>query len=186
VADCSASTIAHRSGLPWRCECPVCELPPRASGFTRCGEIRQRCSDLPDLLARRCFAGTGSQSLAGDSDGGHGGRGSPGIAAFLLAFIPLPTQQVGFGTAWCGPGAASESAVLVLINPDSVNSGDAASGADTSTPAYQQQAEQFKALCTGVATSRLQECAVLLAVGAALAIASVAFLTYRPRWLLDG
>ena len=108
------------------------------------------------------------------------------IAAFLLAFIPLPTQQVGFGTAWCGPGAASESAVLVLINPDSVNSGDAASGADTSTPAYQQQAEQFKALCTGVATSRLQECAVLLAVGAALAITSVALLTSRPRWLLNG
>jgi len=107
------------------------------------------------------------------------------IAAFLLAFIPLPTQQVGFGTAFCGPGAASEAAVLVLINPDSVNSGDAASGADTSTPAYQQQAEQFKALCTGVATSRLQECAVLLAVGAALAIASVALLTYRPRWLLN-
>jgi hypothetical protein len=102
------------------------------------------------------------------------------FAAFLMAFIPLPTQEGGFG--WCGPGASSESAVVVRINPDSVNSGF---GVDTSTPEYQQQARQFKALCEGVADTRLQECAVLLFVGAALAVASVAFLTYRPRWLLD-
>jgi hypothetical protein len=87
------------------------------------------------------------------------------IAAAILALSPLPAATAfGAEVGWCGPGTASESALVVTLNPSSVNSG-------SSGTLEQQQA--FMAYCEGIANSRLQWAGIVAlasVIGAALAI----------------
>ena len=111
------------------------------------------------------------------------------VYAFLLAFLPLPTQSFLSGSAWCGPGSSSESAVFVRINPDSVNGGSQPFITGSLSASQQQQLDEantaFKAYCTGVADTRLEQAAVVLLLGLAVGGAAVLLLKQKPRWLQD-
>jgi hypothetical protein len=111
------------------------------------------------------------------------------VIGFVLAFIPLPTQDFAGSTGWCGPGTTSESAVFVRLDPNSVNDGDSSLQPQPSSSVTQGQIDQakaeFKSYCTGIADTRLEQASVLTLPGLILGVGAVALLRSKPRWLLD-
>ena len=107
------------------------------------------------------------------------------VVGVVFALIPLPTQNVsllgGTGGAWCGPGSTSESALVVRLDPNSVNSGDTGDTTNITPAQIATAKRQFKSYCVGIADTRLTLAGVLLGVGAVLALAMVVAL-YRIDW----
>jgi hypothetical protein len=105
------------------------------------------------------------------------------IAAALMMLLPLPVQDQGLlGPLYCGPGATTDSALQVMLNPNDVNT-------DPGVPAPQlsaadQQAQDATNLhnvqkCQTAAKARFIPAviALLLAIGVGLAVPSI----LRPR-----
>lgn len=106
-----------------------------------------------------------------------------GWAAILL-FIPLPVQDTGLGSiGTCGPGYASESAIAVRMNPNSVVEDDRPNVDPTSIVAAQEQ-QEFVDYCTAIADSRIKLSAVIGIVGVIVGSATVLLATTRPSWVL--
>jgi hypothetical protein len=94
-----------------------------------------------------------------------------GIAAALaLLFVPLSVGRTTEGStilqSFCGPGATSDNAVQVRIDPGIVNTGGIPG--EPAAPAAQQR--QLTAFCTRQADTRLTEAAVTAAVALILGI----------------
>jgi hypothetical protein len=105
------------------------------------------------------------------------------IAATLMMLLPLPVQDVGIlGPLYCGPGATSDNALQIMLNPNEVNT-------DPGVPVRQVSASEKQAQdatdlhnvqsCQTAAKTRFIPAmiALLLAVGGGLAVPSI----LRPR-----
>ena len=92
-------------------------------------------------------------------------------AALTLLFVPLPVQRAPSGAviAFCGPGATSDNAVQVRLDPGIVNAGGAPGQAGTA--AQQQQLERF---CTHEADSQLIESAVIAVLALLIGLPMIA------------
>jgi hypothetical protein len=104
-----------------------------------------------------------------------------GIAAALaLLFVPLSVGRTTAGTtilqSFCGPGATSDNAVQVRIDPGIVNTGGIP-GEPAAPAAEQRQLEQF---CTREADTRLTEAGVTAAIALILGIGAT-MLSRRSR-----
>jgi hypothetical protein len=86
-------------------------------------------------------------------------------AALALIFVPLGLERSATTLGFCGPGATSDNAFQVRIDPGIVNTGGAPGQA---APVKQQQ--QLEEFCTGEADTRLTEAAVTAAVALILGI----------------
>ncbi|MDX6394121.1 MAG: hypothetical protein QOJ73_5184 [Streptosporangiaceae bacterium] len=91
-------------------------------------------------------------------------------AALALLFVPLSVGRTSEGStvleSFCGPGATSDNAIQVRIDPGIVNTGGIP-GAPAAPAAEQRQLEQF---CTREADTRLTEAGVTAAVALILGI----------------
>jgi hypothetical protein len=86
-------------------------------------------------------------------------------AALALIFVPLGLERSATTLGFCGPGATSDNALQVRIDPGIVNTGG---GPGQATPAAQQQ--QLEQFCTGEADTRLTQAAVTAAAALILGI----------------
>lgn len=87
--------------------------------------------------------------------------------------VPLPAvSALGTTVAWCGPGAQSDPAMIVWVDPPVVNEGE------RGQPAAALQG--LETLCTGMAHGRVMEAgaAALLGIGSAV---SAVLLLRRPQ-----
>jgi hypothetical protein len=87
-------------------------------------------------------------------------------AALALVFVPLGLERTAAAVGFCGPGATSDNALQVGIDPGIVNTGGG-SLSQAVPAADQQRLEQF---CAGEADTRLTEAAVTAAVALILGI----------------
>jgi hypothetical protein len=114
-----------------------------------------------------------------------GGAALAGAA--LLMLLPLPRQDLGIlnGTLYCGPGASSDSALQVMINPDVVNQGDPVSlpsAGQSPTAEQQANARQHRVniqVCQNAAKTRfiLAAAAVIFAIAVGLTLPAI----LRPK-----
>jgi hypothetical protein len=89
------------------------------------------------------------------------------VAAITLLLLPLPPVTAGrFTVAWCGPGATSDNAIQVRLDPGIVNTGSIPGAAAPS----QAEQQTLVAICTGAADTRITEAAITTAVALALGI----------------
>ncbi len=103
------------------------------------------------------------------------------VAAILLMLLPLPVQDLGpfQGPLYCGPGATSDNALQIMIDPQRVNTDPAV---PTAKPASQAEADRDTArkihnveICQSATKTRFvwAVIAVLFAVAAGLAVPSI-------------
>ncbi|HUY48619.1 MAG TPA: hypothetical protein VMV92_23350 [Streptosporangiaceae bacterium] len=86
-------------------------------------------------------------------------------AALALLFVPLGLEVSGTTVGYCGPGATSDNAAQVRLDPGIVNTGG--SPGQSVPAAEQQQLEQF---CIGEADTKLVEAAATAAVALLLGL----------------
>ncbi len=98
------------------------------------------------------------------------------VLAALPVLLPLPAQTFDGARATCGRGDSSEPALWVKLQPNSVTEGDQA----PNTPEASAIEARFRSFCQGVADTRLEWSAVLVASVTAIAVAALVFFGWRP------